>query len=145
MQQVVFFLTHHLWNTWHVIHDHVKIFHILERKMKLNDPFRVGMGHNIPFLPEKGRIGPLDLNINNYFNNIELLFFLIKLIFTISNLLRSFIAYTFLVDLCLTSWTCPKAPLPMTLMTVKSSCLTLSLPISSATLTSAKESVLSGY
>lgn len=81
MQQVVFFLTDHLWNTWHVIHDHVKIFHILERKMKLNDPFWIGMGHNVPLFPEKGGIGPLDLNINNYFNNIELLFFFNKINF----------------------------------------------------------------
>ena len=56
-------------STWHVIHDHVKVFCVLKGKVQLDDPLGVGMGHDISFFPEESRIWSLDLikyNNNNY-------------------------------------------------------------------------------
>ncbi len=47
--------------TWHVVHDHIKIFGILKCEMQLNDPFRIGVGHDVSLFPEKRAVTPFDL------------------------------------------------------------------------------------
>ena len=60
--------------------------------------------------------GQVSIHTFRFYNAI----FISKSSLTISYLLSSFMAYTFLVDLCRTNWTSPKAPRPITFMTLKS-------------------------
>ena len=46
--------------TRHVVHDHVQVLLVLEGKVELDDPLGVGVRHDVPLLPEEGRVGPLD-------------------------------------------------------------------------------------
>lgn len=49
----------------HEIHDHVQVLVVLEGIMELDDPFGVGMRHNIAFFPEKRAVAPFDLKHYN--------------------------------------------------------------------------------
>jgi hypothetical protein len=39
--------------TWHVVHNHIKIFCILEGKVKSYYPLGIGVSHNVPFFPKE--------------------------------------------------------------------------------------------
>ena len=52
----------------HEIHDHVQVLVVLEGIMELDDPFGVGMRHNIAFFPEKRAVAPFDLKQLQYLN-----------------------------------------------------------------------------
>lgn len=112
---------------WHVIHDHVKVLVILKGKVQLHDPLWIGVGHDVTFFPEESRVGTFYLqgkaSLQYFFLSLSsrLIFFENSAVFTISNLLSNFIAYTFWVELCLTNCTSPNAPLPITFISVKSS------------------------
>ena len=65
-------LEHDTTRTWHVVHDHVEIVGILEGVMQLHNPFRVGMCHDVPLLPEKGRVRSLNhLKFGEKFHGVD--------------------------------------------------------------------------
>ena len=47
----------------HVVHDHVEVLVILESKMKLDDPFGIGMSHDITLFPKESTVATFDLEI----------------------------------------------------------------------------------
>ena len=47
--------------TRHIIHDHVEVSRVLKCKVELNDPFGVGVGHDVAFLPEVCTVTSFDL------------------------------------------------------------------------------------
>ena len=100
---------------------------ILESKMQLDNPLAVGMGHYVSFLPEKCWVWSFNhLIFGQKFHGIHLNY-------DISFMKIHNIFITFFVNLCLTNWTSPKAPLPMTLIRLKSSVFIRHWPISEDT------------
>ena len=59
--------------TWHVVHDHVEVLVVLKGVVKLDDPLRVRMRHDVSLLPEERRIRPLHhLKLAQQFHRVYL-------------------------------------------------------------------------